>query len=212
MSTIVVCLDCPHYCKGGYCPKKKQLIGALNPACELATQTEEETAPKPDYKVCKRCGRELPKTAFSKCSKHNDGLQTTCKECAKQAYKRWSEAQKKLTKKKDDMEDTKTIPEGMKLCKKCGQVLPLDSFGIRTKSIDGKQSYCKTCLNKATTRSKANRQRKATPKAQPEPETVTAAPAPPANPLRAMTDHALVIELRARGWDVSCTRTITETL
>lgn len=211
MSTIVVCLDCPHYRKGGFCPKKNQLIGALDPACELAEKTEEELAPNPDYKVCKRCGRELPKTAFSKNARQYDGLQSTCKECARLAWNNWNKTQKKLTKKKDeDMENTVTIAEGMKLCRKCGQVLPMEAFGIRAKAKDGKQSWCKACTNKATSRAKTNRTRKTTPTTQTEPVKEKTAPQP--NPLRKMTDQALVIELRARGWDVSCTRTITETL
>lgn len=211
MSTIVVCMDCPHYRKGGFCPKKNRLIGALDAACDLAFKTEDDPAPNPDYKVCKRCGRELPKTAFSKNARQYDGLQSTCKECARQAWNNWNKTQKKLTKKKDDdMEENATIPEGMKLCTKCGEVKSLDDFGQHSKHKDGKQRWCKACINAATSRSKANRPKKTAAKAQPE--TVKEKATPQANPLRKMTDHALVIELRARGWEVSCTRTITETL
>lgn len=211
MSTIVVCLDCPHYRKGGFCPKKNQLIGALDPACELAEKTEEELAPNPDYKVCKRCGRELPKTAFSKNARQYDGLQSTCKECARLAWNNWNKTQKKLTKKKDeDMEDNVTTPDS-KRCSKCGETKPLDEFGRHSKNKDGKQKWCKACMNKATSRAHANRSKK-TAAAKTQPETVKEKATPQANPLRKMTDHALVIELRARGWEVSCTRTITETL
>ena len=108
------------------------------------------------------------------------------------------------------MEENATIPEGMKLCTKCGEVKSLDDFGLHRKHKDGKQRWCKACINAATSRSKANRPKKTAAKAQPE--TVKEKATPQANPLRKMTDHALVIELRARGWEVSCTRTITETL
>lgn len=37
-------------------------------------------------KICKRCGRELPLSEFSKCKRNKDGLQLWCKECNKQYY------------------------------------------------------------------------------------------------------------------------------
>mgnify|MGYP002519128633 CR=1 FL=1 len=36
MNRIVVCLDCPHYQKGGYCIKTRKDVGALTPACDKA--------------------------------------------------------------------------------------------------------------------------------------------------------------------------------
>lgn len=38
MNRIVVCLDCPHYQKGGYCSKTRKDVGALTPACDKAPQ------------------------------------------------------------------------------------------------------------------------------------------------------------------------------
>lgn len=39
-----------------------------------------------DTKICKKCGRELPISEFSKCKSRKDGLQPYCKECNKQYY------------------------------------------------------------------------------------------------------------------------------
>lgn len=33
-----------------------------------------------------------------------------------------------------------------KTCAKCGEVLPLDSFGKNSRYVDGRQSYCKPCF------------------------------------------------------------------
>lgn len=54
---IVVCLDCPHYQKGGYCTKKRKEVGGLQDACPeiieaIARGIEEDTptvqvAPEP---------------------------------------------------------------------------------------------------------------------------------------------------------------------
>ena len=37
------------------------------------------------------------------------------------------------------------VPEGMKYCEKCKEILPLDHFNNRTNSKDGKQSYGRAC-------------------------------------------------------------------
>lgn len=53
-----------------------------------------------ETKVCSKCGRELPVENFSKNSKHKDGLQSHCRECASQyAHRHW---EKKKAKKKEN--------------------------------------------------------------------------------------------------------------
>ena len=47
-----------------------------------------------DTKICKKCGRELPITEFSKGNKAKDGLQPWCKHC----YKQWRESNPKYMK------------------------------------------------------------------------------------------------------------------
>ena len=39
--------------------------------------------------------------------------------------------------------------DGMKECRRCHQVKPLDDFHNRWSSKDGKNSYCKECANEA---------------------------------------------------------------
>lgn len=53
-----------------------------------------------ETKVCRKCGRELPVENFSKNSKHKDGLQYHCRECAaKYSHDIWL---KKKAKKKEN--------------------------------------------------------------------------------------------------------------
>lgn len=42
-----------------------------------------------DKKICKKCGRELPLSDFSKDKSKKDGLNTCCKECRKKYSKQW---------------------------------------------------------------------------------------------------------------------------
>lgn len=46
---------------------------------------ELKPAEAPKTKVCKRCGRELPESAFGRHAKTKDGLQLICRECKSKA-------------------------------------------------------------------------------------------------------------------------------
>lgn len=101
MSQITVCLDCPRYQKGGYCPHKRKEVSALDPACDHAKimnakfNPEDEETPMTQVsqekeaimetttitKTCPRCGRELPADAFGRHARTRDGLQPYCKDC-----------------------------------------------------------------------------------------------------------------------------------
>ena len=138
MIRIVVCLDCPSYQKGGWCRLKGKDVGALQPACEDAGKTREEqtaTARDLDTKVCRKCGRELPKENFSKCSHMVDGLQTYCKECSAQMYKEWDQKRKHKT---ESQMNTET-----KRCSKCDEIKPVTEFYKDVKG--GHKSQCKAC-------------------------------------------------------------------
>lgn len=43
------------------------------------------------------------------------------------------------------IEQAELFKQGMKRCGKCGNVLPLDAFGVNAKNHDGKNYYCKEC-------------------------------------------------------------------
>lgn len=160
MIRIVVCLDCPSYQKGGWCRLKGKDVGALQPACEDAGTTKEErmaAARDLDTKVCRKCGRVLPKENFSKCSHMVDGLQSYCKECSAQMYQEWDK--KRKHKKESQMNTETTMPT--KRCSKCGKIKPVTEFYKDVKG--GYKSQCKACHKETVSaRKKAVRAEKKT--------------------------------------------------
>lgn len=108
----------------------------------------------------------------------------------------------------ETMEHTteQTTTPTTKHCSRCGQDLPLDAFGSNKSAKDGKQRWCKKCMNEVTSRARGNRPR--------ERERETAAPST-ANKVvvrETLTDEQMVMALRAHGWEVTCRRTITQEL
>lgn len=88
----------------------------------------------------------------------------------------------------------------VKKCVKCGRELPLDTFAPHNRAKDGHKSVCPDCEKAA----------KATRMPRP-PKTGNGAPVKD-SPLAGVSDKALVKELRDRGWEVSCKRTIIQEL
>ena len=104
-----------------------------------------------------------------------------------------------------------------KTCTKCGRELPISEFYARTGAKDGLQTICKDCHNAKSKESIARRKAKQEkPKTTTKPKDtikeLTEEVAGITNGLKAITDQTLVAELRARGWEVTCTRTVIETL
>lgn len=89
-----------------------------------------------------------------------------------------------------------------KTCKVYGRELPLDNFRPNHKSPDGYLNTCKGCTAIA-------RKEKAQEKKCAEGNTVEAAVERASNTISNALDIELVEELRARGWDVKCTRVIS---
>ena len=152
MGIVSVCLDCPHYQNGGWCRKKQKTVSALAPACE-DSKTPDEDLMDDGLKTCRKCGRVLPKEKFSKNTYAPDGLQPTCKDCAAEAFKAWSEKQKKKESKNPMKEDqdmetttqTSAPKPGHKTCTMCGKELPVEDFYLK----NGKPDYkCKECAKK----------------------------------------------------------------
>lgn len=101
-----------------------------------------------------------------------------------------------------EMEEKRT-----KVCKVCGKELPIDMFRKNIKSKDGYTDTCFDCINvkiRAGFNKKKDVQEK--PKAE-EPmrleDTIKMVDA-----IHNVPDQALVNELRERGYDVTCTKTI----
>lgn len=274
MNRIVVCLDCPHYQKGGYCIKTRRDVGALTPACDKAPKDAPEdldTAETPKtepqqlqetsghkkctkcgrvlplssygwinaktgrkkrrmcqecysavmyesknrnkpkapegMKICTSCGLTLPISAFGSNRAKADGHQPMCKECKKKEQQAYRDMKRALRPKVEK-------DPNIKHCPKCGRDLPRSAFSAKLKAKDGLQSWCKDCSYPKKVK---------TIKIGSEPmNTQTPTPAPvlnegiatakttgPVNPFSIFKDHELADELRARGYEVTATRTVT---
>lgn len=151
MNRIVVCLDCPHYQKGGYCIKTRRDVGALTPACNKAPkdtpedldmiEAAEPQEPEPQetsgHKKCTKCGRVLPLSSYGWINaKTGRKKRRMCQEC----YSAVMYESKNKNKPK--------APEGMKICTSCGLTLPISAFGSNRAKADGHQPMCKECKKK----------------------------------------------------------------
>ena len=105
----------------------------------------------------------------------------------------------------DTMEETKN-PQ-TKVCKKCGRELPLEAFNKHSRSKDGLQPYCKECqaaMSKAAW-DKRHAEGTASWKSKKAPAEPVAGPE---RDIRIYNDQDLAQELRRRGYDVKCTKTV----
>lgn len=206
MSAVVVCLNCAFYQKGGYCRKKRRDIGALNPACEKALAPDhvpEEMVEKAKLETerrCTKCRQVLPLSEFEY-TRSNKGEKIKRKIC-RTCY------HKSMSKKKDITKTNEDMNVETKHCKKCGQDLPISAFGKKAGTKDGLQYWCKTCTTKAILDARKAK------KAAKEQEQPTPAKEQTKNVVvrESLTDEQMVQALRAHGWEVTCTRTITEEL
>jgi uncharacterized CHY-type Zn-finger protein len=101
----------------------------------------------PNHKICKTCHRELLFSEFYKSKHGRYGLANNCKKCnseeAKKNYRKrirlsWEERQRI----KDGV--VPKIPE-FKVCHKCHQKLPIDSFGKNKNGEFGISNSCRDC-------------------------------------------------------------------
>ena len=150
MDRIVVCLDCPHYQKGGSCRKTGKDVGALQEACDKAPkdtpedldmiEAAEPQEPEPEtsgHKKCTKCGRVLPLSSYGWINaKTGRKKRRMCQEC----YSAVMLESKNRNKPK--------APEGMKICTSCGLTLPISAFGSNRAKADGHQPMCKECKKK----------------------------------------------------------------
>ncbi|MFF5145742.1 endonuclease VII domain-containing protein [Streptomyces sp. NPDC013157] len=90
-------------------------------------------------KRCVRCGEVKPHAAFARKRSNLDGLQHHCRDCSSD-YHRASQVSlgRKVRPKVD-------VPEGHKLCLKCGEVKPWSEWHRNATASDGLSTRCKEC-------------------------------------------------------------------
>lgn len=101
-----------------------------------------------------------------------------------------------------------------KVCTRCGKEMPLESFPKNNRSKDGHLSVCKECNFIARSAARPRRLTAEEVKARLEEHISSPSTGPAAHPeiMSAIADKTLVEELRSRGWEVTCKRTIVEEL
>ncbi|MFE2044184.1 endonuclease VII domain-containing protein [Streptomyces sp. NPDC059477] len=100
-------------------------------------------AEEPGAKWCRKCRRDLPPAAFARDRNRRDGLQAHCRECVAEYsaahYRRRREAMGKAVRERVE------VPEGHKLCRRCGEVKPWSEWHRNATASDGLSTRCKTC-------------------------------------------------------------------
>ncbi|MFF0782014.1 endonuclease VII domain-containing protein [Streptomyces sp. NPDC003720] len=90
-------------------------------------------------KRCVRCGESKPRTAFHRRRSNLDGLQQHCRACASDYHRKRQESLGRKVRPKMD------VPEGHKLCLKCGEVKPWSEWHRNATASDGLSTRCKAC-------------------------------------------------------------------
>lgn len=112
-------------------------------------------------------------------------------------------AQKECFETKEEMEENKKT----KVCKVCGKELPIEMFRKNTKSKDGYTDTCIECIN-VNIRAGFNKKKDAQKKTESEEPIRLEDTIKMVDAINSVPDQALVNELRQRGYDVTCTKTI----
>ncbi|MDT7844070.1 endonuclease VII domain-containing protein [Streptomyces justiciae] len=90
-------------------------------------------------KRCVRCGESKPYAAFAGKRSNLDGLQRHCRDCASEYHRTRQESLGRKVRPKVD------VPEGHKLCLKCGEVKPWSEWHRNATASDGLSTRCKEC-------------------------------------------------------------------
>ncbi|MCI3243748.1 MULTISPECIES: endonuclease VII domain-containing protein [Streptomyces] len=92
-----------------------------------------------DVKRCVRCGEIKPRAAFARRRSNLDGLQRHCRDCASDYHRT---RQQSLGRK---VRPQVEVPEGHKLCLKCGEIKLWSEWHRNAAASDGLSSSCKAC-------------------------------------------------------------------
>ncbi|WP_280898095.1 MULTISPECIES: endonuclease VII domain-containing protein [unclassified Streptomyces] len=90
-------------------------------------------------KCCVRCGEIKPHAAFARRRSNLDGLQRHCRDCASDYHRTRQQALGRKVRPKAE------VPQGHKLCLKCGEVKPWSEWHRNATASDGLSTRCKAC-------------------------------------------------------------------
>ena len=173
---------------------------------DISTCVVDAGTPLPEH-TCGDCGRYIRGRLEENCDRPYGGSTGPLRP----ACRHWVKIE--TTPKQHTTMETKETPT-TKVCKSCGRELPAEAFGRHARSRDGLQPYCKECRSKLE---------KGNPKyGRPKKDGTVSIPAAHAEEVRAFVeggtaanpsvkeipDHDLAQELRRRGYDVKCTKTV----
>ncbi|MGW3726254.1 endonuclease VII domain-containing protein [Streptomyces sp. NPDC000851] len=96
-------------------------------------------ASEDNVKRCVRCGEIKPHAAFARKRSNLDGLQRHCRDCASEYHCARQQSLGRRVRPKVD------VPEGHKLCLKCGEVKPWSEWHRNATASDGLSTRCKAC-------------------------------------------------------------------
>ena len=151
------------YCYKGSTPKPVSPIRTM----DCWADPPEVQQPPVMTKVCSHCGRELPVSNFGRHSRTKDGYQPCCKECQSEmnkGHKKRQPFENNEAPAKPELPEP--IPEGMKRCCHCKQILPVSEFNKAAGAKDGLQSACRSCISELNKEYNKNR-----PKRRKDPST-----------------------------------------
>lgn len=97
-----------------------------------------------DTKECTRCHRVKPLEAFARNSTMPDGLQKHCRECVR-TWKRMSPAERERAKGCAEAVRLMWLSKGLRRCRECRRLHPLDAFDRDPYRNDELSSRCRTC-------------------------------------------------------------------
>lgn len=173
--TCGTCGKCRNTHDGPYCYKgsSPRPISPLRVMDCWVDPSEAEKAPVMT-KVCSHCGRELPVSNFGRHSRTKDGYQPCCKECLSEMNKGHKKRQPfENNEAPAKPEEPEVIPEGMKRCYHCKQILPVSEFNKAAGAKDGLQSVCRSCiseLNKEYSKTRTRRRKDPSERKTPGPK------------------------------------------
>lgn len=108
-----------------------------------------------EEKRCRDCGETKPVSEFWRWAQAKDGYGVYCRRCGSIRNAQYAARRRERQGLPPVIPKPRApqVPEGMKWCRDCDEVKPLDEF-VRAKKVSGRGSYCKPCQNARTDESR----------------------------------------------------------